>query len=91
MNMRLVACYQPLCDQGETAHEAYGREVEEQNTFTSNNEWLMFEGDYYSHMGIGKADEPKGRIRMKKIDDRYRNGCPNLVPGTGPLLCGLIL
>ena len=67
-HLRLVAGYQPLWQYGEETMEIYRRELEEQVTTSTKQEWLIIGGDHNSHMGYGGhrlfADGTKGPFGM---------------------------
>ena len=67
-HLRLVARYQPLWQYGEETMEIYRRELEEQVTTSTHQQWLIIGGDHNSHMGYGGhrlfADGTKGPFGM---------------------------
>ena len=67
-HLRLVAVYQPLWQYGEETMEIYRKELEEQVTTSTHQQWLIIGGDYNSHMGYGGhrlfADGTEGPFGM---------------------------
>ena len=75
--LKLVACYQPLWDNGAESLERYRRELDTHVATTNSKEWLIIGGENNAHMGCGPSypfdDRTVGSYSLNRRDESRKD------------------